>query len=159
MPEHQAEKVTTRWPGGPRTGTATVLRTDHREMGTHRPQNWRLTVPKTTKWCWSDHRWPIWRWLLEMTMLFLHVSHPPQSVYKSSHPLLLKGSGGWPLDRCPPLSPPPVASIWNKAKFPFHQPGLFIDFWVASSWTRHTPLLVTYGTAMFKMDNQQGPTV
>ena len=125
---------------GPRARAATIPRTDRKDMGPHGPQNWIFTVPKTTKWRWSDHRWPIWRWLLEMTMLFLYVTHPPQSVYKSSHPLLVRGSGGRPLDRCLPLSPPPVASIWNKAKFPFHQPGLFIDFWVASSWTRHTPL-------------------
>ena len=33
--------------------------------------------------------------------------------------------------------PPLVAGIWNKANFPFHQPGLFTGFWVASSW--HPP--------------------
>ena len=26
--------------------------------------------------------------------------------------------------------PPPVASIWNKANFPFNQPGLLTGFWV-----------------------------
>ena len=36
---------------------------------------------------------------------------------------------------CPP--PPPVASIWNKANFPFHQLGLCIGFcgWAARSHT------------------------
>ena len=32
-------------------------------------------------------------------------------------------------------APTPVASIQNKANFPFHQPCLFISFWVASSQT------------------------
>ena len=31
-----------------------------------------------------------------------------------------------------PSSPPPVASIQNKANSPFHQPGLFTGFWAAS---------------------------
>ena len=42
--------------------------------------------------------------------------------------------GSWPLDRCPPPSPP-VAGIWNKTSFPFHQPGLLTDFWAVSSQT------------------------
>ena len=37
-----------------------------------------------------------------------------------------------------PLSP--VAGIWNKTNFPFHQPDLFISFWPASSRiTPHVP--------------------
>ena len=46
---------------------------------------------------------------------------PPHthSVYKSSHCLLVKGGGSKPLDRYPSPSPTPVASIWNKANFPF----------------------------------------
>ena len=31
--------------------------------------------------------------------------------------------------------PPPVAGMWNKANFPFHQPSLFIGFWVVRSQT------------------------
>ena len=68
----------------------------------------------------------------------LHVAPPPHSGYKSSHPLPVRdqgqGAGSGPLDRCPPPYSP-VASIWNKATFPFHQPGLFFGFWVASSHT------------------------
>ena len=30
---------------------------------------------------------------------------------------------------------PPVAYIWSKANFPFHQSGLFIGFWAVSSQT------------------------
>ena len=40
---------------------------------------------------------------------------------------------------CPWLSFPHVASIQNKANFPFHQHGLFNGFWMVSG---RTPLLV-----------------
>ena len=40
-----------------------------------------------------------------------------------------------PWDRGPPSCPP--VSIWNKANFPFHQPGLFTGFWAVSSQTPH----------------------
>ena len=33
-------------------------------------------------------------------------------------------------------------SIWSKANFPFHQPGLFIGFWAVSSQTPYTYLSV-----------------
>ena len=36
--------------------------------------NWRLTVPKTIRWPWSDHRWPIARWLSQLSVLFLPVA-------------------------------------------------------------------------------------
>ena len=112
-------------------------------MGTSVPWNWRLTVPTTTRWCWSDNWWPIWRRLLEMTVLFPHVVPLHHSVYKCSHLLLLVGEGGSrPLDRCP-LPSPQVIGILNKANFPFHQPGLFTDFWAASSWIPHAYLSVT----------------
>ena len=47
------------------------------------------------------------------------------------------GTGRW-TDICPSL--PPVASIQDKANFPFYQPGLFTGFWAVSS---QTPLVVT----------------
>ena len=76
----------------------------------------------------------------ELPVLFLHGA--PPSAYKSSCPLIVGvagagGGGSWPSDRHPPF--PPVAGIQNKANFPFHQPGLFIGFWAASS---RTPLSV-----------------
>ena len=40
---------------------------------------------------------------------------------------------------------PSLASIWNKANLPFHQPGLFTDFWAAISRSPHTCHLVTEG--------------
>ena len=67
---------------------------------------------------------------------------PPHFVYNSSHPLLVRRKGQ-PLDTYLPPSPP-IAGIWNKASFPFHQSGLFIGFWVASSCIPHAYLSVTY---------------
>ena len=129
----------------PRTWAATIPRIDHREMGTNAPCNWRLTVPKTTKMMLAVHWWPIWRWLLQMTVLFLHValSHPSpaDSAYKCSHPFL--SGGDLAFGQMSATSPHIVASIWNKANFLFRQPGLFTGFWVASSWTPHAYLLVT----------------
>ena len=63
---------------------------------------------------------------------------PPQSVYKSLSSCLSR-EGCQPLDRFLPPSPHTVASTWNKANFPFYHPGLFIGFWVVSSWTPHPP--------------------
>ena len=37
-------------------------------MVTNGPWNWRLIVPKTIKMTWSEHWWPIWRWLSEVTI-------------------------------------------------------------------------------------------
>ena len=76
-----------------------------------------------------------------MIVLFLHLNSPvpiPISVYKCSHSLLVMGGRGVDLwtDVCHP--PPPVAGIWNKAKFPFHQYGLFIGFWAVSRQIHHT---------------------
>ena len=97
---------------------------------------------KQSRWCWSDHWWPIWRWRSELTVLFVHVVPSPTSVYKSSCPTGCQWAGGFrqhsrPLDRLLPCIPhlSPVASIWNKANFPFHQPGLLIGFWTVSSQT------------------------
>ena len=70
-----------------------------------------------------------------MTVLFLHVTIPPHSVYKSSHPLLV--GGGTDVCHLPPA--PPVAGIWNKANSPFHQSDLFTGFEAASSWTPPPP--------------------
>ena len=88
-----------------------------------------------------------WRWLLEMTMMFLHVTSPqPHSVFKSSHPLLVSG-GSWPLGRCLPHSPSQLlaskikqtflstnlacllASERQAAGFPFHTPPFGNRFW------------------------------
>ena len=65
-------------------------------------------------------------------------AHNTNSVYKSSHPLLVRGGGRVGLWTDVYHAPPTVAGIWNKATFSFHQPGLFIGFWVGSSWIPHT---------------------
>ena len=47
----------------------------------------------------------------------------------------------------------PVAGIWNKANFPFHQPGLFTGFWAVRSRTPpHIPFsyIIMFSTAKFK---------
>ena len=60
---------------------------------------------------------------------------------KSLAPLVVNGRSQ-PLDRCSPFpSFSPVC--WNKANFPFHQPGLFISFGAAGS--QNSSLLVTEG--------------
>ena len=82
--------------------------------------------------------------LLEMTVLFLHITSPnPSSAIEALTLFLSWGEWSQPLYRCPPPSPP-VAGIWNKPNFPFHQPGLYTGFWVVSSWTPHTYLSVTW---------------
>ena len=99
---------------------------------------------KQPRWCYSDHWWPIRRCLLEMTVLFLHITSPdPSSVYRSAHPLLVMG---WAESALVQMSTtlPRVAGIWNKMNFPFHQPGLYTAFWAVSSWTPHIYLLVTW---------------
>ena len=101
--------------------------------------NWRQP-----RWCYSDHWWPIWRWLLEMTVLFLHITSPnPSSAIEALTLILSRDGRSRPLYRCPPPSPP-VAGIWNKTNFSFHQPGLYTGFWAVSSRTPHTYLSVTW---------------
>ena len=151
-------------------------------MGTNRPWNWRLTIPKTIKMTLvrplqdqfqddsQDGNFPAVHWLGLCTLtakgqgsipgsgtripqatqrsqkkkkdrkkkdcqswLCCFSMYPPPFTYKSS--CLLIGAG-WGVGLWTGVRPsPPVAGIWNKANFPFHQPCLFIGFWVASSWT------------------------
>ena len=110
-------------------------------MGTSVPRNWRLTnCPETTKMMLGR---PLMT-NLKMTVTddcAVSTCNPPDSVYKSSHPLLV-GGRELAFGRMS-TSLPPIAGIWNKAKLPFYQPGLLIGFWVASSWTPQAYLLVT----------------
>ena len=73
-----------------------------------------------------------------MTVFVLHVAHLPTLYLWEFSPSAYGGArvSFWTNVCHPP--PPPVASIWNKANLPFHQPGLRIDFWVVSSWTPHS---------------------
>ena len=111
-------------------------------MGTNGPWNWRLTVPQTVKMM-------LIRPLttnLKMTVRDGHAvsacnSPSPTLSTKALTPCLSWGLEGRsrPLDICPPgWTLLLVASIWNKANFPFYQPGLFVGFWTASSWATHT---------------------
>ena len=75
---------------------------------------------------------------LKMIVLYLHVVPPTTLSTKALSPVYRKRVGLW-TDVCHPSPPPchwpPVAGIWNKVNVPFHQSGLFIGFWVASSGT------------------------
>ena len=97
------------------TEAATILRTGLKEMWTNGPWNWRLTVPKATKVMLVRPLMANWTWLLEMTLLFLHIrSAPPtKSVCESSYPLLFGVDGGISLwtDVCHPLPPPPPPQL------------------------------------------------
>ena len=73
---------------------------------------------RQSRWRWSDHLWPISRWLSELTLLFL------QGAYESFCPRIMWGWWGvvFRTEVCPPLQ---VTCIQNKANFPFHQSCLF----------------------------------
>ena len=80
--------------------------------------NWRLTVPKTTKIMLVRPLMTDWRWLLEMTMLFLQVTASPTLSINARTPCL----SGEEVSLWKNIHhlPPTVASTWNKANFPFH---------------------------------------
>ena len=125
---------------GPLWQAATILRTGPREIGMSHGTEVELYLKQWTQ-CWSDRQWPVSRWLSEMTVLFLRslaVSAVSPSVYKCSWPLIV--SRRWVGVGRGSSTPPPVASIQNKANFPFHQPALFTGLWVLSS---QNPLSVT----------------
>ena len=62
----------------------------------------------------------------------------PLSQPKKSLTPLLFSCGELAFGQMSPVSTPhQAASIWNEANFPFHQPGLFVGFWAAGSWSPH----------------------
>ena len=77
------------------------------------------------------HYVKVLRWLSELTTISACSPFLP-SIKPLTH--WLSVGENQPLDRHLPFSTK-VASIQNKAKFPFHQRDLFIGFWVVSSWT------------------------
>lgn len=92
--------------------------------------NWRLTVPRTPRWHWSDRWWPASSWLSEQTVLFLRVELPP-SVFKSSCSLTVGvGRGCQFFDR-------QVVGIQNRGTF--HSTNL-ASYWPLSG---EQPLWVT----------------
>ena len=123
----------------PRTWAATVPRTGHKETGTNWPWNWRLTVSKTTKMTLLRALMTNLRMTVRADCAVSACSTPPTSLYKSSCPTGCQCGVGVSLWTGVHHPPPTVAGIWNKANFPFHQPGLFIGFWAASSWTPPHP--------------------
>ena len=110
----------------PTMQSATIVRTGPREMETNRLWNWRLIVPKTIKTMLVR---PLVTNFKKTVRADCAVS---PSVYKSSCPLIVRGQVSIWTGVCLALACW-VAGIQNKANFHFHQPGLFIGFWEASS--------------------------
>ena len=71
----------------------------------------------------NDHQSSLWRCCTE----------PPPQAKKALLPACQRVESAFGQTSALPLS----RHIWNKANFPFHQSGLFIPFWVASSQTPH----------------------
>ena len=126
------KKGTTWWPDRAQDVSCPIPENRPQWKGTNGPWNWRLTVPKA-RWCWSDHWWSVWRWLSELTVLWALARWLP-----------VERVGLWTDVH------PPVAQIWNKVNFPFHQTGLFIGCWAASSQYPH--LSVTWARARAQMN-------
>lgn len=101
-------------------------------MGASGPWNWRLTGPKTIKM--TLVRPPMTNLKVTVRADCCFCMYCPTSVKALAHWLPVVLVGSWPLDRRPPPSLW-AAAIWNKAKFPFHQRGLFIGFGAVSSRT------------------------
>ena len=72
-----------------------------------------------------------WRWLLQITMLFLHVTLPLPTLSIKALTLRLLGRWGVGLWKDVHHPHPTVTSTLNKANYPFYQPGLSIGFWAA----------------------------
>ena len=99
----------------PRVWAATILRTDCKEMGTSASQNWRLTVPKATKMMLVRPLMTNWRWLLVMTVLFLHViplSAPATLSIKALTPCLSWGG----VSLCTNVHHPPPPQVTASEK-------------------------------------------
>ena len=113
----------------------------------HSSENWpqgnrnKLSLGLKTNYPWNNQdeadqtaAWPISRCLSELTVLFLHVTlFLLLFFFKKKKGPLTVSQGNWPWDEslpfqtwiCPSCL---VASLWNKANFPFHQLCLFIGF-------------------------------
>ena len=117
---------------GPRARAATIPRTDRKDMGPHGPQNWRFTVPKTTKMM------PVTPQMTSLKMTvrddcFVSACSPLPTLYKSSHPLLLRGGGvGLWTDVC---HPPPCQLPASEIKQTFLSTNLAcllaFEWWAA----------------------------
>ena len=108
-------------------------------METNWPWSWRLTVLKTVEVT-----------LIRPPMTNVNVTARANSAVSACSPLPLSikalvhwlsmGVAGevglWT------AAHPQVASLQNKAKFPFRQPGLFTGFWAASSQTLRSVTLL-----------------
>ena len=69
----------------------------------------------------------------QQSSLWRCCTEPPPQAKKALLPACQRVESAFGQTSALPLS----RHIWNKANFPFHQSGLFIPFWVASSQTPH----------------------
>ena len=125
---------------------ATIPRISLKEMGTNGPWNWKFTVPKTIKVMLARPLMANLKITVRDDYAVPACSHPPYfCLWKLVQPLLVRAGRESAFGQMSTTLPstPPVAGIWNKANFPFHQPGLLIDFWMMSSWTPETPGNIT----------------
>ena len=113
------------------TEAPTVVSTGLKEMGTNQPWNLKSTVFKTIKMMLVRSLRTRWRWLLQITMLFLHVTPPLPTLSIKALTLRLLGRWGVGLWKDVHHPHPTVTSTLNKANYPFYQPGLSIGFWAA----------------------------
>ena len=124
----QVEALTTWWPD-----CSHVIRHHNSEnwpQGTNRSWNWRLTVLKTIKMMLIRPPMTNFKRIIRADCAVSTWSPLPLSVEVLAPWLSVRES--WPLDRSLPSCP--VASIQNKANFPFHQPKRFGN--VVLSWSR-----------------------
>ena len=130
---HYVEELTTLWP-------------DHsHDISHHSSENWsqrnrdklmlelKTNYLKQSRWCWSEHQGPIWRWLPSWLCYFFMLP----SLYKISCPLIVSW-GELPFGQKSTLPTTPNAEI--KQYFTLHQKKKkkkkkkCIGFWV-SIWT------------------------
>ena len=114
-------------------------------MQTHGSWNWRLMYIKQSRWHGSDHWWPIWRWLSELTVLFLHIAPLSLLSIRALAPLG-EVEGGRALDRCLPHQ---HLSCWNLKSNKLSFSPTWPDYWIWNNEQLHPTdthtVLVTVG--------------
>ena len=103
-----------------------------------------------------------WRWPLETTVLFLHVSSAPapatHSVYKCSHPLLVKGRGVGGVDLQTDVCHPPLQLPASEIKQTFLSTNLtcLLAFERQAARSPHAYLSVTLVSLLWEKTRKLG---
>lgn len=116
-------------------------------METNQPWNWGLIVLKTVKMVLVRSPHDQFRMTVRADCSIFAGNPLPLSIKALVHGLS-RGRRSQPLFRSSPSSS--VASIQNRANFPFHQSGPFIGFWAVSN---QPPLSVTIWFQFYNMQN------